>query len=140
MHLDRVVGALFGTDGTANAPIGDFDLPVSALLDGAHRAADHAHGVAALSAGGRNQVLIKSWSVQVEPAVTIVVRVDAGAHAVATPRATVQVNHHELLALKQPQLFGPSGIGQLMYIRFAAGNVTLLPLFDKAFDFVAGRW
>src|SRR2546430_3029047 len=100
VHVDVAVRAVLGTDTAPDAPVLDLDLERVATADRAHRAADHAEGVAALAARRRHEVVLEAQPLAHE-ARDAVVRRGAGLHAQVAARAAVEVEEEEALGLHQ---------------------------------------
>ena len=102
--MDRAVGALAFAQAAADAPVANANLADVAAVDGADRAADHAHRVEALAARNGRQVVAEPRAVEVQPRVAVVVHGDARLDALAAARAAVEVDEHQPLALHQAEV------------------------------------
>ena len=100
MQVDIPVGAVVRAEAAADAPVLDDDFERVAAANRAHRASDHAERVAALAAGGGDQVLVEAQAFA-DQASDTVMRVGAGAHALIAARAAFEIEHEQALRFHQ---------------------------------------
>ena len=108
------------------------DLQRIAPADGADRAADHAQRIAALPAGGRDQIFVEAQAFADQPG-DAVVRVGAGADAVIAAGAVLQIEHQQ--ALRFHQALREKGIER----HAGGGRQALAVLFLRARAATASR-
>ena len=142
VHMDRPIRALIRTLLAADAPAFNPDFAIAAQIDGAHWATGHANGIETSATRERHQIFLDPRSFEIQSRVTVVVTVDAGIHTFATPRTSIKVDQHELLALNEPQSFevqclsGGRAVDKSLALRLLH---TLFVLFDDLLDVLGQR-
>src|SRR5882757_1149041 len=100
MEIDVAVGAVASAEAAADAPILDDYFEGIAAADGADGTADHAKRIAALSAGGGNEIVFEPQAVAHQARHTVV-RVGAGVHTSVATGAVFQIEYQQALRFHQ---------------------------------------
>ena len=125
MEIDIAVGAVARTEAAANAPVLDDDLERISATNGTDRAAHHAERIAALTARGGDQKILKSETVADETGYAVV-GVGAGVHAGVATRAFLEIEDEQALRFHQAlreELIDGNGLDQLEAL--GVGELTL---------------
>jgi hypothetical protein len=100
VQIDISIRTISRAQTAANAPVLDNHFESVAAPDGAHRASNHAEGIATLATGCGHQVLVEPQTFADEPTDALVC-IRAGAHALVAARAFLKIQYEKALCLHQ---------------------------------------